>query len=203
MRGTVWIGVALACAVVLGACGGSDDEAVLDAPTTATTAPPSTTTTRPPPREACLPRLLAAAAELRYPAATVADQACSSTFAVGTIDSPTTDPVVGYFQIGEDGRWVLVTTGQIGGDQFIDRPTGLPDALILNWRRAYSVRVTAEEAQRIAEAEAEAARQAELAEQRRIEEERLALEALQRALEEQATSTTTAPPGEPAPAPVP
>jgi hypothetical protein len=206
MRGTRRFGVALACAVALGACGGSDGEVAVETPTTATTAPPTTTTTRPPPREGCVPGLLAVAAEGQFRAATVTDQACSSTFAIATIDGPTTDPVVGYFQIGDDGRWVLVATGDIDGDQYADRPPGLIDALVANWRRAYTARAETEAEQARIEAEAEAARQAALAEQRRLEEEarlaeeqRLALETIQRALEEQATSTTTAPPPPPAP----
>jgi hypothetical protein len=144
MRGLPAIGAVLTCALALGACGGSDTEAVVEAPTTATTAPPPSTTAVPAAREGCVPGLLAAAARDAYPGATVTDQVCSSTFAIATVDGETTGPVIGYFQIGEDGRWALVTTGGLEGDQFEDRPEGLPDTLVTSWRQAYTARVTAE-----------------------------------------------------------
>lgn len=140
------IGAVLVCSLALGACGGSDPERVAEAPTTPTTAPPSTTTTLPAARDGCVPGLLAAAAQGAYPGAGVTDQVCSSTFAVATVVGGTTGTVIGYFQIGGDGRWVLATTGEIEGDQFVDRPEGLPDVLITGWRRAYTARVTAEAA---------------------------------------------------------
>jgi len=138
------VALTLALVTVLAGCGSSSKEDGTTAGTPYTTVPPTTATTAPKVvRQTCTGENLAAAAVAAYgERSTITDRACSSLWAVATIESSALPKGVGvgFFQNGDDGAWVVVKAVPLTADLASEAPAGLPSQLLGSWRAAYDLR---------------------------------------------------------------
>lgn len=141
------VALTLALVAVLAACGSSSKEDGTTAGTPYTTVPPTTATTAPKVvRQTCNADNLTAAAVATYgEGTTITDRACSSLWAVATIESRALPKGigVGFFQNGDDGAWVVVKAVPLTADLASEAPAGLPSQLLGSWRAAYDQRQSA------------------------------------------------------------
>lgn len=139
-------GVALAAATLVlgvgGACGGGTSSTDSGAPTPTplgTNAPKTTVSVVATLSAPCEKKPLAEGLARSKPDATLGDFACSSTFAVATVEAPGLAQFgeAGWFHVVEDGKWTLIKTVPVDGNEFAAAPEGFPRAIYEQWLSAY------------------------------------------------------------------
>lgn len=135
--------VATGLVMVGAACGSSssnDTTAGNPTPTFDTKAPKTTATTAKSTSTAeCASKPLADALAKAKADAKLGDFACSSTFAVATVEGPglTQFGEAGFFEANADGQWVFVKTVKVDDATFAAAPEGFPRSVYDQWLPAY------------------------------------------------------------------
>jgi hypothetical protein len=134
-----------AAALVLGvggACGSGSSSTDSGAPTPTplgTNAPKTTVSVVATLSAPCEKKPLAEGLAKAKPDATLGDFACSSTFAVATVEGPGLAQFgeAGWFNVVADGQWTLIKTVKVDGNEFASAPEGFPRAIYEQWLSAY------------------------------------------------------------------
>lgn len=130
---------ALGAVAVGGACSATSTQSAGPTPTFDTNTPKTTPTTVVVKSAACERPPLAAALAKAKPDATLGDFACSSTFAVGTVEGPglTQWGEAGFFTVVDDRAWTFVNTVKVDDATFSAAPKGFPQSVYQQWLPAF------------------------------------------------------------------
>ncbi|MFN8039846.1 MAG: hypothetical protein U0Q07_11610 [Acidimicrobiales bacterium] len=129
----------VAVVAVGAACSSSSTPSSGPTPSFETNPPKTTPTTVVVKTAACDRPPLAAALAAAKADATLGDFACSSTFAVGTVEGPGLAQwgEAGFFTVVEDGQWSFVKTVKVDDATLSAAPTGFPQAVYQQWLPKY------------------------------------------------------------------
>lgn len=133
-------GLAMSVAAACGSSSSSSTQAGNPTPTFDTKAPKTTATTaKGTATAACESKPLAEALAKAKADAKLGDYACSSTFAVATVEGPGLAQFgeAGFFTAGTDGQWVFVKTVPVDGTTLSSAPEGFPKAIYDQWLPSY------------------------------------------------------------------